>query len=964
MLRTHIRPLVVGIAFATAATTGYTQQLEEVVVTAQKREQTLSEVPISLSAISGELVQDAAIKSFQELGQYVPNLSITENAVNSIISMRGIGVGAQQSFEQSVGIFVDGVHLGKSRQTRLGMFDLQQVEVLRGPQGILFGKNTLAGAINVVTASPTVGEGTSGRFAVSKESNDGDILEGWLQTSLTDNFAVRFAMRDSTSDGHLTNSIATGSNGATPTGPTTDETIWRLSARWEVSDATSVDLKWTESDFTRLGSNATVTSFGTAGLDPSGVPGADGVMYYVMGQDYSIVPGMSDIYRDAKTIGGNILSGGTDFKGPNERDEGTKTQNEELSLNVQHDFDNGVRMNYVFGDSFYEYEDGIDADFLPVEFIGRADDSTYEQTSHELRFSGSVGDNFDWVGGANYVDSEQKIDRVVAFDGTLGSPATVATALGGAYSNVTGALGSALVDVLVAVDAAAVAGGAEAFLQGPFPDGALPAGLGNYLVPGTPTAFALNPWDTFETVAPLIGVEAPTLAQVLGGLAVGDLTNLGVWQAAATGYAQLTGGHIIGDNYGVDGSTMTNASARLSYWQQDTESTSAFFQGTYRINEAWSVTAGVRHTSETKDVYARTDLSGSATGLGTVLSPEEAPFVHAFNASTFASWAHEFDDGRKTTQTIPGMTVQWEPNDNSNYYLSYSEGFKSGGFNSVDDQNPQFALNDDGSLDLDSPIRDQPGPGFEYDDETASSWEIGGKHRLMDGRMQLNWAAYSSTYENLQVSSFAGLGFIVANAAEANVEGFEFDVNYQATENLRIAVAMAFNDGEYASFPGAGCSTRQQNALAAAAFAATGSATNTTQTVGFEAQGCTQVTAAQQSQNLKGEPVGTDYNGSVQLDYAQPLSNDMMWFTQVDYNFTDGYFLQGDREPVQFEDGYARVNVRTGLRTDQWFIQVYGRNIGDEQVASGGFNIPLAQGSFGQYITPGAVYGLQAAYQF
>ena len=75
-----------------------------------------------------------------------------------------------------------------------------------------------------------------------------------------------------------------------------------------MSDATSVDLKWTESDFTRLGSNATVTSFGGAGLDPNGVPAADGVMYYVMGQDYSIVPGMSDIYRDAKTIGGNILS--------------------------------------------------------------------------------------------------------------------------------------------------------------------------------------------------------------------------------------------------------------------------------------------------------------------------------------------------------------------------------------------------------------------------------------------------------------------------------------------------------------------------------------------------------------------------------------------------------------------------------------------------------------------------------
>ena len=283
MLRTHVRPLVVGLAFATAATAGYAQQLEEIVVTAQKREQSLSDVPISVTAVGGELIQDAAIKSFRELGAYVPNLSITENAVNSIISMRGIGVGAQQSFEQSVGVFVDGVQLGKSRQTRLGLFDLEQVDVLRGPQGILFGKNTLAGAVNVRTASPELGGVTEGRFAASKESYDGSIYEGWFQTSLTDDLAVRFAMRETNTDGYLDNSFASEANGATPTGPTTDERIWRASIKWAPTDVTTVDIKYLESKFARIGSTATITNFGTAGLDPLGVPASNGAMYAVMG---------------------------------------------------------------------------------------------------------------------------------------------------------------------------------------------------------------------------------------------------------------------------------------------------------------------------------------------------------------------------------------------------------------------------------------------------------------------------------------------------------------------------------------------------------------------------------------------------------------------------------------------------------------------------------------------------------
>ena len=152
----------VAIGIAVASSGAYSAELEEIIVTAQKRAESLQDVPISMSALDGSKIEEAGIHSFQELTGYVPNLSITENAVNTIIGMRGVGIGANQSFEQSVGIYVDGIHYGKSRQVRTGLFDLQQVEVLRGPQGILFGKNTLAGAINITSATPQIGQDTGG----------------------------------------------------------------------------------------------------------------------------------------------------------------------------------------------------------------------------------------------------------------------------------------------------------------------------------------------------------------------------------------------------------------------------------------------------------------------------------------------------------------------------------------------------------------------------------------------------------------------------------------------------------------------------------------------------------------------------------------------------------------------------------------------------------------------------------
>ena len=239
MVRTFTKvALSAAVAGLSATALGQSVEfgLEEVVVTAQKRSESLQDVPISVTAISGELIQNASIRSFSELGAYVPNFSVSENAVNTIITMRGISIGANQSFEQSVGMFVDGVHYGRSRQARLGLFDLEQVEVLRGPQGILFGKNTLAGAVNIRTAAPRVGEGLTGRIAASFENDNGEYFEGHIGTSLTDNLAVRLAVMDRSIDGYNDN---TAPNAANPNMPATDETIARIGIQFEPSESTT-----------------------------------------------------------------------------------------------------------------------------------------------------------------------------------------------------------------------------------------------------------------------------------------------------------------------------------------------------------------------------------------------------------------------------------------------------------------------------------------------------------------------------------------------------------------------------------------------------------------------------------------------------------------------------------------------------------------------------------------------------
>ena len=130
--------------------------VQEIVVTARQREESLKDVPIAVSAITGDTIRQQQLNSVKDVAAYVPGLNINSDSVGrAFISIRGVGTTLIDTVQPGVGIFIDGVYQPNTSYLNSPLVDVARVEVLRGPQGTLFGNNTLGGAINVITQQPT-----------------------------------------------------------------------------------------------------------------------------------------------------------------------------------------------------------------------------------------------------------------------------------------------------------------------------------------------------------------------------------------------------------------------------------------------------------------------------------------------------------------------------------------------------------------------------------------------------------------------------------------------------------------------------------------------------------------------------------------------------------------------------------------------------------------------------------------
>jgi iron complex outermembrane recepter protein len=181
----------------------------EIVVTARRREERAQDIPIALSVVTEATLEATGAKSLVQIATLVPSVAIQSgNARNTFINIRGLGSNADQSdgLEIGVGIYVDDVYYGRIGSSQFDLIDLERVEVLRGPQGTLFGKNTTAGALNITTRLPTFTPEFKGEMSLG--SNDTHELRASASAPiLADRVAARLTVADTHVDGYLVNAF-------------------------------------------------------------------------------------------------------------------------------------------------------------------------------------------------------------------------------------------------------------------------------------------------------------------------------------------------------------------------------------------------------------------------------------------------------------------------------------------------------------------------------------------------------------------------------------------------------------------------------------------------------------------------------------------------------------------------------------------------------------------------------------
>ena len=210
-----------GSARAQDAAAGTAGALEEIVVTARQRGESLIAVPVAVSSITAEALQSYGTTDVRDLVKLAPSLNIdrASSGAGGVLALRGIGTSpGQAGFDQAVSINIDGVQTGRARVLTQGLFDVAQVDVLKGPQALFFGKNSPAGVISIRSAAPTR-EFEGYARAGYEFGADEAVIEGAVSGPLSDAWAARLAVRYRDMNGWLRNDAALTSSPFAPPDP-------------------------------------------------------------------------------------------------------------------------------------------------------------------------------------------------------------------------------------------------------------------------------------------------------------------------------------------------------------------------------------------------------------------------------------------------------------------------------------------------------------------------------------------------------------------------------------------------------------------------------------------------------------------------------------------------------------------------------------------------------------------------
>ncbi len=367
-----------AMAVAPLATAQDALVLEEVLVTARRRKENLQKTPVAITAISGTMIEQAKMLNATDLEQHTPNLAVraSDNGVGSALQayLRGVGqFDFALTVDPGVGMYVDGVYLARTVGANIQLSDIEQIQVLRGPQGTLFGRNTIGGAINVVTRAP------SGETHFTAEVTGGEdsyfSFDGYLEFPISDDVAASVAVLTKDSDGWQSRNQGDDAG---------NDDMWSvrthlnadISASWKshlVVDYTDID----QNVYPQVLSDFTADSglppiYNGAVLAPQGESCCETNV-----DDIDHSDALNELDRDVNEIWGVSWTNTWDI--------------------------NGMTLKSITGYRDMDSESYRDADNDPINYFSVGSAFDVQQYSQEFLLSNDAGGSFEWLVGLYYL---------------------------------------------------------------------------------------------------------------------------------------------------------------------------------------------------------------------------------------------------------------------------------------------------------------------------------------------------------------------------------------------------------------------------------------------------------------------------------------------------------------------------------------------------------------------------------
>ena len=446
-MNTVIRLGSIGALSCFAVPPVLAQGLEEIIVTATRREESLQDVPISVTVVPGEIITEGGFADAEDLAAFLPNLVISDGFQGQTLLVRGIGTDTRnEAFEQAVAQFADGVYYGRDNLSLSGLFDLERMEVVRGPQPVFAGQSATAGAINTYSRRP--GDAFEASAMLAYGDDEELSLEAAVGGPITDRFGIRVAGRYYELPDAGYRQLVTGAK----IGASENKSL-RVVAVWEPTDNFDFTFKYEYQDTYQ---NGTPVEFGRCDMDLAtsragplgpGLPALCTLEALYGLSDLSVYNreahsgGTVDVWDAIDFVnanqGANIVPLAPIPRGLNQ----VREYNHPESRNMDADIYVGTfnwqlgrnTLTGITGFISFDKEDWLDPDESAFAMFTDQRSEDFEQISQEIRLTSPADQTFAWMVGAYWQTHEAQLQINVHYPFLLGppTPGVVANSDGG-----------------------------------------------------------------------------------------------------------------------------------------------------------------------------------------------------------------------------------------------------------------------------------------------------------------------------------------------------------------------------------------------------------------------------------------------------------------------------------------------------------------------------------------------------